>query len=312
MALCLQDNKSTINLFLLEHTLDDMLSSNDITIVIVTRNRADTLLSTLGKLTRLPQNPPIIVVDNASTDGTPDRVKTAFPWVTVLALDRNKWCAARNDGVELAQTCLVAFCDDDSFWQPPALERAAAYFGKYPHLGVLAGKILIGDSEEVDSVCYAMQNSPLTDPRPLPGPAVLGFVCCAAVVRKEAYQRVGGFDYRFAIAGEERMFSVDMRTEGWSLTYAEDVVAHHYPSQLRNVAQRIRHITRDTLWYYWLRRPAYYAMRHTMLILEQISKDANIRQGFLEAMKAAPQILLDRRVVPPPVEEQILRIESFY
>ncbi|SOD89976.1 glycosyltransferase family 2 protein [Spirosoma fluviale] len=289
-----------------------MLSVQDITIVIVTRNRVETLLRTLGKLTSLPQRPPIIVVDNASTDGTPDRVRTTFPMVTVLPLEQNKWCAARNDGVELAQTCLVAFCDDDSFWQPPALGRSATYFSKYPHLGVLAGKILIGDSEEVDSVCDAMLNSPVTDPRPLPGPAVLGFVCCAAVVRKEAYLSVGGFDHRFAIAGEERMFSVDMRTKGWSLAYADDVVAHHYPSQLRNLAQRTRHITRDTLWYYWLRRPAYYAMRHTMLIFKQIQKDINVRQGFLEAIKAAPQILLDREVVPPPVEEQILRIESFY
>jgi len=284
----------------------------DITIVIVTRNRIDTLLWTLDKLTSLPQKPPIIVVDNASTDNTPDRVKAIYPQVTVLALDQNKWCAARNDGVELAKTPLVSFCDDDSFWEPDALTKAAAYFRKYPHLGVLAGKILIGDSQEVDSVCNAMKNSPLTDPRPLPGPPVLGFVCCAVVVRREAFLSIGGFDSRFAIAGEERMFSVDMRTKGWSLAYAEDMVAHHYPSPLRNVAQRTRHITRDTLWYYWLRRPAYYAFRHTMLILKQMTSDINVRQGFWEALKTAPSILLDREVVPRPIEEQILKIESFY
>jgi N-acetylglucosaminyl-diphospho-decaprenol L-rhamnosyltransferase len=289
-----------------------MSALEDITIVVVTRNRVDTLLWTLGKLTSLPQNPPIIVVDNASTDGTPDRVKAAFPAVTVLALDQNKWCAARNEGVMLAKTSLIAFCDDDSFWQPEALSKAITYFRKYPHLGVLAGKILIGEAEELDSVCLAMQNSPLTDSRPLPGPPVLGFVCCAVVMRREAFLSIGGFDSRFAIAGEERMFSVDMRTKGWSLAYADDMVAHHYPSSLRNVAQRTQHITRDTLWYYWLRRPAYYAMRHTLLILKQIGKDINVRKGFLAAVKAAPGILFDREVIPQPVEEQILKIESFY
>lgn len=283
-----------------------------ISIVVVTRNRAETLLGTLANLTDLPQKPPIIVVDNASTDGTPERVRVAFPKVTVLALPENKWCAARNDGVEMARTPLVAFCDDDSYWQPEALSRAETYFRRYPHLGVLAGKILIGETQTVDSVCHAMCNSPLTDPKPLPGPAVLGFVCCAVVVRREAFLSVGGFDRRFAIAGEERMFSVDMRTKGWSLAYAEDVVAHHYPSPLRNVAQRTWHITRDTLWYYWLRRPAYYALRHTLLILKQIGKDAHIRRGFWLALKAAPEILFDRQVVPKPVEEQILKIESFY
>ncbi|AKD54785.1 glycosyltransferase family 2 protein [Spirosoma radiotolerans] len=284
----------------------------DITIVIVTRNRIDTLLWTLDKLTNLPQKPPIIVVDNASTDGTPDRVKAVYPQVTVLALDQNKWCAARNDGVELAKTSLVSFCDDDSFWEPDALTKAATYFRKYPHLGVLASKILIGESQEVDGVCDAMKNSPLTDPRPLPGPAVLGFVCCAVVVRREAYLSVGGFDSRFAIAGEERMFSVDMRTKGWSLAYADDMVAHHYPSPLRNIAQRTRHITRDTLWYYWLRRPAYYAFRHTTLIFKQMAADINVRKGFWDALKSAPSILVDREVVPQPIEEQILKIESFY
>jgi N-acetylglucosaminyl-diphospho-decaprenol L-rhamnosyltransferase len=289
-----------------------MLTVKDITLVVVTRNRVDTLLWTLGKLSALPQQPPIIVVDNASTDGTPERVKEAFPAVTVVALTENKYCSARNEGVQLAKTCLVSFCDDDSFWQPEALGRAAAHFSKYPHLGALAGKILIGEDEELDSVCTAMLHSPLTDPRPLPGPAVLGFVCCAVVVRREAFLSVGGFDSRFAIAGEERMFSVDLRTKGWSLAYAEDMVAHHYPSQLRNVAQRTQHITRDTLWYYWLRRPAYYAWRHTLLILKQLSKDVNVRQGFWEAMKAAPTIFYDRQVVPQPIEEQILKIESFY
>ena len=47
----------------------------NITIVIVTRNRVDTLLWTLSKLTALPEKPPIIVVDNASDDGTPRRVR---------------------------------------------------------------------------------------------------------------------------------------------------------------------------------------------------------------------------------------------
>ncbi|GAB4024848.1 glycosyltransferase family 2 protein [Spirosoma koreense] len=285
---------------------------DEVTIVVITRNRIDTLLWTLGKLTTLPQQPPIIVVDNASTDGTPERVRAAFPAVKVLPLEQNRWCAARNYGVRMAQTPLVSFCDDDSFWEPDALSRAVLYFRQYPHLGVLAGKILIGDSEEVDSVCWAMRDSPLADPRPLPGPAVLGFVCCAVVVRREAYLSIGGFDRRFAVAGEERLFSVDMRTKGWSLAYAEDMVAHHYPSPIRNLALRTRHITRDTLWYYWLRRPAYYAMRHTWLMLKQIGRDRNIRTGFWEAIKAMPRLLPDRQVVPPLIEREILKIESYY
>ncbi|RRB11099.1 glycosyltransferase [Larkinella knui] len=284
----------------------------DCSVVIVTRNRIDTLLWTLDKLTRLPEKPPLIVVDNASTDGTPERVRACFPDLMVVELRENRACSARNEGVRMAQTPLVSFCDDDSFWEPGALTKAVAYFKQYPHLGVLAGKVLVNADETLDPVCDAMQNSPLTDPRPLPGPAILGFVCCAVVVRKAAFMDVGGFHRRFAIAGEERMFSVDMRTKGWSLAYAEDLVAHHYPSPVRNYSFRQQNITRDTLWYYWLRRPWYYALRHTLLIHRASRTNADVRKGYLKALRAAPFILRNRRVIPPAVEEQILKIESFY
>ena len=284
----------------------------EVTVVIVTRNRVESLLWTLDKLTQLPEKPPIIVVDNNSTDGTVERVRATFPAVTVLPLIENRACSARNVGVMAAQTPLISFCDDDSFWQPGALTKAVDYFRQYPYLGALAGKVLVGEEEVMDGVCDAMRDSPLTDPRPLPGPAVLGFVCCAVVVRREAFLDVGGFNRNFAIAGEERMFAVDMRTRGWSLAYAEDMVAHHYPSKLRNISTRTQNITRDTLWYYWMRRPWYYAMKHTMLIHRNSRTNDDVREGYFNALRTFPRTLLSRKVVPPVVEEQILKIESFY
>ncbi|WP_128546865.1 glycosyltransferase family 2 protein [Larkinella soli] len=285
---------------------------HEITVVIVTRNRIESLLRTLGQLTALPENPPIIITDNGSTDGTPQRVRDAFPQVTVLELGRNHGCSGRNFGVKHARTPLIAFCDDDSWWEPGALTRAAGYFRQYPHLGVLAGRVLVGEDQHEDPVCEAMRTSPITSPKPLPGPAVLGFVCCAAVVRRDAFLEVGGFHPAFGIAGEERMFSVDMRTKGWALAYVEEVVGYHHPSKIRNPGQRTKTITRDTIWYYCLRRPWKYALKHLLLIMKQCGRDADIRRGYIEALRAAPRILMERRVVPPAVEEQILKIESFY
>lgn len=57
-------------------------------LVIVTRNRVETLLATLGRLVALPERCPI-VVDNASTDSTPAAVRARFPAVTVLELASN-------------------------------------------------------------------------------------------------------------------------------------------------------------------------------------------------------------------------------
>lgn len=286
--------------------------NSDISILIVTRNRVETLLDTLRHLTTLPESPPIIVVDNQSTDGTAERVGAAFPQVNVLAQSENQGLNARNIGVQAARTPLVAFCDDDSWWEPGALTKAVAYFAQYPHLGLLAGRVLLGHEERLEPVCEAMRDSPLTSDKPLPGPAILGFVCCAAVVRREAFIATGGFDRQFAIAGEERMFSADLLAAGWSLAYAEDMVSHHFPSPARNPDQRIQLLTRDTFWYYWLRRPLYYALRHTLHIYQRSRENRHVRQGYREALRAMPRLLGKRRVVPPAVEQQLLKIERFY
>ncbi|MDB5241585.1 MAG: glycosyl transferase family 2 [Spirosoma sp.] len=285
--------------------------NTDISVVIVTRNRVEGLINTLNHLLALPEQPPIIVVDNCSTDDSVKRVQTEFPSVTVLALTENRACSSRNEGVKAAQTPLVAFCDDDSHWEPNSLTKAVHYFHQYPHLGLLAAKVFI-QGGRLEPVCEAMRDSPITDPNPLPGPAILGFVCCAVVVRREAFLDVGGFNSRFAIAAEERMLSVDFRTKGWSLAYAEDMVARHYPSSIRNVSVRTALTTRDTIWYYWLRRPLYYALRHTWHVFQISRRDANVRKGFNDAFRSVQYLWRNRRVVPADVEQQILKIESFY
>src|SRR3982750_561505 len=61
----------------------------EVSVVVATRNRAEALRHTLDRLRRLPERPEVIVVDNASTDGTPDLVRRDFPEVRVLRLPRN-------------------------------------------------------------------------------------------------------------------------------------------------------------------------------------------------------------------------------
>src|SRR3954447_20800232 len=103
-----------------------MTDGSRVSIVVITRNRRDELLTNLARLCTLPGSPPVIVVDNASTDGTVDAVHSRFPCVTVVRLPRNMGAAGRNEGVRRATTPHVAFADDDSWWEPTALRRAGA------------------------------------------------------------------------------------------------------------------------------------------------------------------------------------------
>jgi len=135
----------------------------------------------------LDRRTPVILVDNGSTDGSAEAVESAFPAVTVVRAGRNLGATGRTLGVRAATTPYVAFCDDDSWWAPGALDRAAEYFAALPQLGLIAGRILIGAAERPDPVCAEMAASPLGRPNGLPGPAVLGFIACGAVVRRSAY-----------------------------------------------------------------------------------------------------------------------------
>src|SRR5918911_4826437 len=96
-------------------------SERRVAVVIATRNRRESLGKTLDHLLALPERPPIVVVDNASTDGTVDLVARRYPEVEVVALPENRGGAARNVGVARVGAPYVAFSDDDSWWEPGAL-----------------------------------------------------------------------------------------------------------------------------------------------------------------------------------------------
>jgi GT2 family glycosyltransferase len=86
---------------------------------------------------------------------------------------------------------------------------------------------------DVQVVCQEMADSPLQPADDLPGPPLLGFIACGAVVRRDAFLEVGGFDARLGVGGEEELLALDLAARGWGLAYVDEVVAHHYPSPSR-------------------------------------------------------------------------------
>src|SRR4051794_19853709 len=224
--------------------------NGSVTLVVITRDRWPDLEQTVPR-----HQGPVVLVDNGSRDGTPDLVRARFPQVELVELGVNRGAVARNLGVQRARTPYVAFADDDSWWGPGALGRAAELFDAHPRLGLLAGRVLVGAEEMEDPICHLMAESPLGVESDLPGPSVLGFLACGAVVRRTAYLAAGGFDDVVFFGGEEERLALDLATLGWGLCYVDEVVAHHHPSPARDPVARQARAARNRLLTTVMRRP---------------------------------------------------------
>ncbi|GIH95164.1 glycosyl transferase [Planobispora siamensis] len=264
------------------------------TVVVTTRNRRREL-----ELSLKHHEGPVILVDNGSTDGTADAIRTAFPHVEVVELDRNIGAPGRNVGVRLARTPYVAFADDDSWWAPGALERAADVLDDHPRLAVLAGRVLVGTEEEPDPICAEMADSPLKVRPDAPGPSVLGFMACGAVVRREAFLTAGGFDDVVFFYGEEERLALDLAAAGWDLAYVDDVVAHHHPSPARDPRGRRILAARNMVLTAVMRRPWPVVARK---VFEAARRGPEGRRGLRDAVRRLSPALAMRRPLPPHVE----------
>jgi GT2 family glycosyltransferase len=279
-----------------------------ISVVMITRNRREQVLSTLPHLLDLPDRPPVILVDNGSSDGTADAVRQVHPAVTVLGLPDNLGAPARTVGLRAATTPYVAFSDDDSWWTPGSLTRAAEHFDAHPRLGLLGARILVGPQQRVDPICALMADSPLPILPDLPGRSVLGFIACAAAVRRSAYLQVGGFSPVLFFLGEESLLAQDLAAAGWGLAYVDDVVVHHDPRPGPTRAGRARLQVRNRLLASWMRRPGPICLRDTLAALAQ-ARDKDVRAALRDALRGIPAVWAERQLLPPEIESDLRRLE---
>ena len=283
-------------------TVSRSTPSSQVTVVVASRNRREDLLVTLPR-----HEAPVVLVDNGSTDGTVDAVRAAHPEVTVVALERNLGARARTLGVARAGTPYVAFADDDSWWAPGDLARAVKIMDAHPRLAVLNARILVGPEERLDPVCEEMARSPLPADD-LPGPALLGFVACAALVRTEAFQQVGGFDAVVRFPGEEERLALDLVTTGWTMAYVEEVTIHHHPSPRRDApGRRQAGIWRSRLLTAVMRLPAGDVAG---LLVDAVRAGRPGLTGLARALPDLPAAVRRRRPVPPRVRADLRLLES--
>jgi GT2 family glycosyltransferase len=278
-----------------------------VTVVLITRNRRPELVRTLERMTALPERPPVIVVDNASDDGSAEAA-SAFPGVTVIEAPANLGAVGRNVAVRQVRSPYVAFCDDDTWWEPGALARAADLLDACPRLASVTGRILVEPGGTEDPITPELRHSPVPGPPWLPGPALLSILAGASMLRVTAFRQAGGFSPRMWLGGEEELLSLDLAAAGWWMCWAEDVIVHHAASAARDPRQRRILGIRNTLWTAWLRRPPAGVLRRTAAVLRSVPKDPASAAALAQAVAGLPWVLQDRRVIPADVEDGLRRL----
>jgi GT2 family glycosyltransferase len=273
-----------------------------VSVVIATRDRRESLLRSLARLDDSVH--PVVVVDNGSTDGSAAAVRERHPAVDVLALPENAGAVARTDGVRRAATRFVAFADDDSWWEPGALDRAAELLDAHPQVAVLVGRVRMAADGSEDRVSVKHRAALLGRSPGSPGPDVLSFPAFAAVVRRSAYLAVGGFSELLFFGGEEHLLALDLAAAGWQLAYADDVVAWHDPAGPGSPgAARWALQTRNDVLVDWLRRPLPVALGATARLGRRCLDEPAARTALAGVVRLLPTALRQRR----PVSRELAR-----
>lgn len=193
----------------------------EVSFVIATHNRRDTLLHTLRKLHELslPKGSfEIIVVDNASNDGTADAARTLAD--VILRRSTNKGSCAKAWGTDAAKGRIIVFLDDDSYPRPGSIERMTEIFADEPQLAAVGFVVHLPDGRRESSA--------------LPGVSV----GCGAAYRASALLEVGGLDRTFFMQAEEYDLAFKLVTAGWRVCVRSDLHVEHLKTSVARQSSR--------------------------------------------------------------------------
>ena len=215
------------------------LIGHSISVVVVNWNRVKLLRLCLESLARQTAPPlEVIVVDNGSTDGSVEMIERDFPSTLVIRNTENKgFCAANNQGIDIAQGDLIALLNNDAEADPHWLAALAGVLEGRPEIGMAASKILVhSDPGRIDKVGHLIfldgQNRGRGTGQLDRGQfdkveEVLWPDGCAAMYRRAMLSQIGGFDEDFFAYADDAELGLRARIAGWGCLYAPDAKVFH-------------------------------------------------------------------------------------
>jgi N-acetylglucosaminyl-diphospho-decaprenol L-rhamnosyltransferase len=251
----------------------------DLSIVIVNWNVKNLLHDCLCSLLDACQTASklateIIVVDSASTDGSPQMVRDEFPQARLIASDENLgYAGGNNTGANAAIGHYIFLLNPDTIVQPDALTQMVDYMNAHPEVGALGPQLLWPDGTiqssrrrfpTLGSLFWEStllgqwfprnrhaQRYHLADHPPNQAQEVDWVVGAAILIRREGWHQVGPIEEDFFMYFEETDWCHRAAEAGWETHYLPDARIIHYEgkSSEQSAAARTLRFQRSKLRY---------------------------------------------------------------
>ena len=220
----------------------------------------------------------VIVVDDASSDGTVEYLAAAFPEVRVVALAQNSgFIAACNAGVAAAQGEILVLLNNDTEAETGWLAALVAALEEHPSAGSAASKMLLFDRRDtLHTAGDMMGRNGIPRNRGVwerdegqydRDRWVFGPCGGAAAYRREAWQQAGGFDPALWMYMEDADLAWRLQRLGWRSIYAPDARIYHQLSATGGGVLASYYTGRNTLWVIARNWPGALLRRHWRAIV---------------------------------------------
>jgi len=270
------------------------------TVLITTKDRREELRRAVASALAQPGVGEVIVIDDGSTDGTAEMVAGEFPAAQLHRSDASQgYIVQRNRGMRLASSPVVVILDDDAELESPqTVEQTLRDFDDPRVAAVAIPHVDVGVEDEPRVRAPAPEGVFVTSE----------FVGTASAIRRDVFDRIGGFRESIFHQGEERDFGVRVLAAGGVIRVGRADPIRHYPSQRRDVRRMDLYGRRNTILYAWYNEP-FPSVAFRMLEMSaqgivsglRVGRPAAAVRGLLLGYRACWQERAERRPLPREV-----------
>jgi GT2 family glycosyltransferase len=219
-----------------------------VSVVVVSYNAHEALRSCLNAVVATGHE--IVVIDNASFDGSADMVRAEFPAAQLVAMDKNMgFGAAVNAGLRRTDSRYVLVLNGDAWPLAGALDRLLACGERASQTALLGPRLIDADGRpERSAIRPPRRGAALAFWTAFPGMVSAGYTIwrrllgvrrkdavregeflrgAAFLIRREAAEQVGGFDESFFMFNEEADLCLRLRRAGWKVEFVPSATFVH-------------------------------------------------------------------------------------